>query len=78
MTDLLDKQVGPVAISASFSGGKLVFSASDAAVGASSVTSVDASVIIAALEAALDAKYPSAKSIVDLVSGIVKEAILAL
>ena len=77
MTDILNKTVGAVALDLSFAAGKLSFVAGDAAVGVSALVSVDGVLLVDALLALLDGKFPNEKGAIDLVGGLLKSAIQA-
>lgn len=78
MTDIVVTKLGPVDLALSFTGGKLIGKASDAAVGAEDDLSIDGKVILTALQGVLDAKFPAEAKLIDMVMGVVSSAVLAL
>jgi hypothetical protein len=73
MVDLVDKQLGPVALDVSFSGGNLVVTLGDAAVGISNILSISEKMVLSAILAKMPAGSSEA-SIGGMIVSVVEAA----
>lgn len=78
MSTLVNTNLGPVNVELSFTGGNLVGSAGDQALGISDSLNISGAAILAAINGALDAALPAEKTLIDLVMGVLSKAIVAI